>query len=181
MIPWLSFLFAQSLLSPFTQSLAINYTVDDSAPDPRTGNSILYSPDTEWNTATLCQGGSGPTKCLAQPDKTVVSDGTWHDSTFFPGMDNVPITATFRFEGTAIYVYCVLVGEFFLGDTDMTFVLDGQAIGHFTEEAPSGADYEYNVLAFSDSSLPPGSHELKILNGANGEKSFMILDRIVYS
>jgi hypothetical protein len=56
-----------------------NVTTDDSSPDPRTGNRIVYDPPTASNTRTLYQNGPG--KCSALPDVNTVFDGTWHEYT----------------------------------------------------------------------------------------------------
>ncbi|KAF9456999.1 hypothetical protein BDZ94DRAFT_1176523 [Collybia nuda] len=182
MVSWPLLIVILSFICAPTQALVTNYTIDDSSPDPRTGNSIVYSPDTSWNSATLCQGAGGPSSCNAQPDKSAVSGGTWHECTFMREKNNFPLTATVQFEGIAVYVYCVLAPESTFGISDMTFTLDGEDMDQFTQEAPADVDYQYNVLVFSRFALSPGSHELKISNGKlNAKKSFIILDRIIYS
>ncbi|KAF9463808.1 hypothetical protein BDZ94DRAFT_1308514 [Collybia nuda] len=166
----------------------MSVTVDDSSPDPRTGKSIAYSPASAWNSATVCQ--KGPGKCTAAPNKDTLNEGTWHESTFNPvdnssnDFPNTPLTATVQFDGTAVYVYCVLAlttsGP--SGNSDMTFVIDNKVVGNFVKPAPNSPGYQYNALVYSNELLPPGPHELRIVNGRiNGTKSLIIIDRIVYT
>lgn len=59
----------------------------------------------------------------------------------------------------AIYVFCVLAGNS-LGNTNMSFMLDGHIVGIFARLALT--DEEYGVLIHSDSLLATGPHELTI-------------------
>lgn len=56
-------------------AILTNFTIDDSNPDPRTGNSILYAPAGIWDSGTNCVRGD----CTARLDEDSVYDGTWHD------------------------------------------------------------------------------------------------------
>ncbi len=80
-----------------TDGLLVNITVDDTIPDPLTGNTFQYAPDGRWNT-----GGSCPT-CQATPDPSSVRDGTWHDATYAPSdpSRDEPQTAQIQFNGRA--------------------------------------------------------------------------------
>lgn len=64
----------------------------------------------------------------------------------------------------------------------MSFTLDNRAVGVFTRWASIDVEYEYNVLAYSNISLSVGPHEFTITSGRfDGDKSILLLDRIVYS
>jgi hypothetical protein len=65
-------------LCQVAQAILTNFTIDDSSPDPRTGNLIVYDPPGAWNTGTYCS--SGPGRCTAIPDKESLNAGTWHES-----------------------------------------------------------------------------------------------------
>lgn len=83
-----------------------------------------------------------------------------------------------------MYVFCVLAGrnQAILGETDIRFTLDNNFSGVFTRKASTDVDYEYNALAYSNSSLSNGPHELKITCGrVGGPRAIILLDRIVYS
>ncbi|KAF9463800.1 hypothetical protein BDZ94DRAFT_590542 [Collybia nuda] len=176
-------------LSQVAYTIKTNITIDDSFPDPRTGNSIIYNPPDAWNSGTFCQRGPG--KCTAVLDTNRLSGGTWHECTFNPvdsssnDHPNTPSTATVQFNGTAIYVYCALAltTSSPSGNSDMSFFIDGKPVGNFVRPAPNALGYEYNFLVYSNEVLPPNVHELSIINGrAGGSKALIIIiDRIVYS
>ncbi|KAF8898337.1 hypothetical protein BD779DRAFT_1467 [Infundibulicybe gibba] len=170
----------------FTPSLAIlvNVTIDDTVPDPLTGNKINYEPSTAWNSGENCQA------CTAHPDQSMLSSGTWHDSTFnaLPGSNNFPNTtlhASAAFNGTAVYVFCALARttDGPAGNSDMSFFIDGEFVGTFAKPPPANSSgFDYNVLVYSNTSISPRRHQLTIQNGhVNGPKSLIILDSIVYT
>lgn len=72
---------------------SVNVTVDDAGSDPVTGNTFQYAPDGKWNIGNKCPG------CLAQPDPSLVFDGTWHDATCHPSLNETPQTMQFQFSG----------------------------------------------------------------------------------
>ncbi|EKM60717.1 uncharacterized protein PHACADRAFT_168032 [Phanerochaete carnosa HHB-10118-sp] len=156
----------------------VNITVDDSQTED--GSTIIqYTPTELWNVGTDCSG------CTAHPDSTRTLDGTWHDSTHEQGAgaDGLPL-ATLQFEGSGIYVYCTVAHTATSpdGNSDMTFFIDGQTMGSF-ELPPTGqADYDYNILVYANSSIPPGSHTFVLQNGRpGGAKSLVLLDYIAYT
>lgn len=78
----------------------VNITVDDTNPDPLTGNTFVYSPQNLWNI------GNGCASCTAKPNPAQAFDATWHDATFdlsVPATAEVQ-TATFQFNGECILV-----------------------------------------------------------------------------
>ncbi|THU80170.1 hypothetical protein K435DRAFT_696225 [Dendrothele bispora CBS 962.96] len=171
-----------------TLAVLINRTIDDAIPDS-SGNGVKYTnvPGHAWNIGGQCDA------CTAgELDTTQVYDKTWHDTTFYPtgpGNDspNVPLNASFSFNGmcTAIYVFCVLAKakEHPFGNSDMSFYIDGELSGTFVKEAPGGQGYEYNVPVYVNTSLSPGKHDFLLQNGhVNGTApSLVLLDSIVYS
>ncbi|KAF9463806.1 hypothetical protein BDZ94DRAFT_1163261 [Collybia nuda] len=174
-------------LSQAARAIKTNVTIDDSS-DPRTGRQILYSPPSAWNSGTLCQ--KGPGECTAIPSTDNLHEGTWHESTFNPidsssnNFPNTPLTVTVQFNGTAVYVLCALAltRSSPFGNSDMSFFIDNQLVGNFSRPAPNLPGYEYNIPVYSNKTLPPGLHELLIVNGrVNGTKSLIIIDQIVYS
>ncbi|KAF9463794.1 hypothetical protein BDZ94DRAFT_1258045 [Collybia nuda] len=170
------------LLFRLAQAGLVNITVDDSSGDPRSGNSILYNPPSVWNTAEHCSS----VLCNARPDIKIVYSGSWHEATFDPQSTIVPITASFEFQGSAVYVYCVLATSiaFPSGKSEMSFSIDGQLAGTFSRSPPGPWGYQYNVPVFSHSALSPGTHRLDITNGNIGQtqgQTLLMLDNIVYS
>ncbi|TFK30720.1 hypothetical protein FA15DRAFT_662752 [Coprinopsis marcescibilis] len=161
----------------------VNSTIDDSFPDQLTGEIVQYSPAEAWNNGRNCD------RCSARPSQSLLHRETWHDGTFnrnngsnaFP---NQPLFASVRFKGEAVYVYCVIprTADFPAGHSDMTFFIDNQRVGVFVRNPPGTPGFDYDVLVYQNTSIPPGPHELIIQNGnRNGPKSILMLDRIVYS
>ncbi|EAU85029.1 hypothetical protein CC1G_04125 [Coprinopsis cinerea okayama7 len=173
---------AATLFIVFLSSLAlatecraflVNVTIDDSLPDPVTGAVFRYSPEGGWlDGREPCNG------CTTRPDPALLHNRTWHDSTFNPRVGgagfppNTPRFASVKFTGTAIYVYCVLARTISgpTGFSDMTFFIDAQP------------GYDYDVLVYHNTSLPPGEHEFILQNGnIDGPKALTLFDRIVYT
>lgn len=72
----------------------VNRTIDDQFGDPTTGVMPTYHPEANWTQVTNCSG------CWAKLDRTLLFNGTCHDSTYFPGVgDQTPHTMTFSFYG----------------------------------------------------------------------------------
>ena len=98
----------------------------------------------------------------------------------------MPTTATFHFNGAAVYVYCA-IGRLddpstFATRSDMTFYIDGEEVGTYIKEPPGGTGFDYDVLVFEKTSLSPGEHEFILQNGRpDGLQSLVLLDRIVYT
>ncbi|KAK7450641.1 hypothetical protein VKT23_012951 [Stygiomarasmius scandens] len=165
-----------------------NFTIDDNvnhANQTLNGAFITYSPPHLWQLGNTCGG------CAAHPDSGKAHNGTWHDSTFYPpsekspiGVPNQPLNATVTFNGTSIYVFCILANAETKpdGDSDMLFFIDGENTKNFTMGAPGTSGYEYNVPVYVNEDLSPGFHDLKIQNGhVNGIKSLVLLDYIVFT
>ncbi|KAF6766494.1 hypothetical protein DFP72DRAFT_866681 [Ephemerocybe angulata] len=169
-----------STLAP-SGSLAalVNSTVDDSFPDPLTGDKIAYTPDGVWTDGKSCQG------CSAQPSEQSLYRGTWHQGTFNSSDASKVPAASMTFKGTAIYVYCVLprTTDNPSGYASMTFLIDGQPAGTFEKTPPDGqTGYDYDVLVYSKTGLPDKIHYfvLQVGKGAASD-TLALLDKIVYS
>ncbi|TFK76726.1 hypothetical protein BDN72DRAFT_890540 [Pluteus cervinus] len=165
------------------ECVLVNATIDDTVPDPISGATISYSPAAAWNDGPSCQN------CTAHPDPNQMISGTWHDATFNPqpgsnNFPNTPLFATTTFTGSAVYVICALAQStnFPAGNSDMTFFIDNDLVGTFELPAPGGTGYAYRVPVYSNTSLEPGRHQITIQNGhANGPKSLILLDAVIYS
>ncbi|KAH6912765.1 hypothetical protein BKA70DRAFT_1559235 [Coprinopsis sp. MPI-PUGE-AT-0042] len=159
----------------------VNATIDDAYGDSRTGAEIDYLPVEAWNDGRLdCE------TCKARPNSSLLYNRTWHDSTFDPAVRNAQAAATAHFSGVAIYVYCAVARTEAAPDfetrSDMTFYIDGQEVGTLVKEPPGGEGFDYDVLVYKNTSIPPGEHEFVIQNGRiGGDRSLILLDRIVYT
>ncbi|KAF8987741.1 hypothetical protein BDQ17DRAFT_1258237 [Cyathus striatus] len=166
-------------------AVLVNVTVDNSLPDPLTGRLVGYLPTTSWNAGVAC------TDCTAIVDEGSMFNRTWHDGTYFPVNSILPatgpLTITFSFNGTAIYVFCALALSFTSPDgySNMTFYIDNEIVGQFEKE-PSGTQgaYVYNISVYSNTSLSAGEHNFTLQNGPfgnGGNKSLTLFDYLVYS
>ncbi|OSD05809.1 hypothetical protein PYCCODRAFT_1361583, partial [Trametes coccinea BRFM310] len=173
----LSSLTASALGSIVTSGTLVNVTIDDTYGDELFGTQFLYAPADVWNVGQSCAA------CTAHPNPALVHNGTWHDGTTQAGSDQLT-TATVRFEGVAVYVFCIVTRSSTSpdGNSDMTFSIDGQEVGRFVQPPDGDTTYDYNVPVYVNTSLPPGPHQLVILNGQpNGNKSLILLDYVVYT
>ncbi|CAL1696644.1 unnamed protein product [Somion occarium] len=174
--PWLLHLLPSLLLlcAHPVAAILVNVTVDDSGPDPITGTQIVYAPPNTWSIGSNCSG------CVAHPDPNAVFDRTWHEGTFSPGASNI-LTATFTFQGSALYVNCILSPNLD-ENSDMSFFLDGQFVGSFFQPPNSNPNFGYNFTVYTNSSIPYGNHTFTLQNGRiGGATSLVLLDSIVYS
>jgi hypothetical protein len=78
-----------------TSAILVNRTIDDQFGDPITGTYPTYSPAEDWRPGANCSD------CSVRPDVTKAFDGTWHDSTYYPG--DAPRTVTVTFSGTLYF------------------------------------------------------------------------------
>ena len=176
--------------------LARNITIDDTLGDPTNNNHFVYSPSSSW------AQGNGCSSCTAKLDPYLVSNGTWHDTTWFPPNPLI-YSASVQFNGvftssttqihfwrlisprlgSAVYVYCILTGNTNdpNGNSDMTFFIDDQQVGAFIQ-APDGNDtYRYNSLVYSNANLEAGVHTFRLETGHSGELALVLLDYLIYT
>ena len=83
---------ASLLLTLVTLSSAVlvNRTIDDQFGDPITSTYPVYSPVGDWQQGATCSD------CAIKPDVSKAFDGTWHDSTFYPGSTPKSVSVTFN-------------------------------------------------------------------------------------
>ncbi|KAI0682003.1 hypothetical protein C8Q76DRAFT_573608, partial [Earliella scabrosa] len=156
-----------------------NITVDDTLGNPQENLEIVYQPDGAWSLGQNC------TNCDAHLNASQVLDGTWHDVSFLSDTPPpTPPSASFTFNGVAIYVYCVVTRSSTqpFGNSDMTFYLDGQQVGTFIQEPSGDSTYQYNVPVYVNASIPSGDHAFMLVNGrAGGQSALALLDYIVFT
>ncbi|KAL0955663.1 hypothetical protein HGRIS_001889 [Hohenbuehelia grisea] len=187
---WLS-PFVLLCLTRLSLASLVNVTVDDVFGDPESGSHIVYSSEA-WNDGRNCSGcaakpesskvfqGKLRSAILSRPATEFSFTGTWTDSSFDGSRETVLQNATLGFSGTAVYVFCVVD---ILGSTDISFYIDGAAVGSFVQKAgESSQRYQYNTSVYANSSLPDGPHTLTIQNGRiGGGVVSILLDYVVYS
>lgn len=95
----------------------------------------------------------------------------------------VSLTLCSYTKGSAVYVYCIISHSETDpdGNTDLTFLIDGQSVGTYQQE-PSGSNtFSYNVPVFVSTGLDQGQHNITIVNGYNDTKALLMLDRLEYT
>ncbi|KLO13096.1 hypothetical protein SCHPADRAFT_382997 [Schizopora paradoxa] len=187
----LSFLVSLSLFTHVVRGILVNVSVDDSFPDPLTGNSIQYFPSVggtvasgNWQIGQTCKNA-----CSADLDPSDLFNGTYHYGEANENSGSAPQSASLVFSGSAVYVMCVWAsvaptghGDS-LGNSDMTFSLNDTVVGLFSKKvnASGSGVYDYGAAVYVNEDLPPGTHSLTIQNGLAGKESVMMLDRIIYT
>ncbi|KAJ8520359.1 hypothetical protein ONZ45_g2837 [Pleurotus djamor] len=116
----------------------------------------------------------------------MTTNRTWTSSTFVRNQTgDFPKTATLVFNGTAVYVNCIVGPSTVfgvLGNVDITFSIDGLVAGTYTEPAPQ--QYIYRRNAFGRDGLSLGEHTLVIQNGRQNtefDQVMMFLDSVIYT
>ncbi|KAI0932709.1 hypothetical protein AcW2_001256 [Taiwanofungus camphoratus] len=174
----LTFVFMSRPHALLTSAILVNHTIDDYFPDSMTGARFAYTPAGAWN------AGQRYANCTACLDPAQVFDQTWHDSTFNNQTEvfTEPATAEVDFNGTALYVFCILDQSGLRGSSNMAFMVDNEVVGAFVQE-PNGADtFDYHYLVYSNESLSSGMHTFALQNGGmGGPYSLALFDYIIYT
>ncbi|KAL1710315.1 hypothetical protein EV121DRAFT_193026 [Schizophyllum commune] len=172
----------------------------DDDPYPTDRASIVYEPASAWVEGQRCPGAScvpfrvrkyvdsllssSTTGCHAQPDKSQIFNGSWHDTTDDGDRDIENTTMTISFVGSGIYLFGVLDNN----NTALTgtmanydFILDGTYDGNFHHDPDntSSVAYIYDVLFYKVTDLKDEAHELVVnVAGGNGveQASLMLFD-----
>ncbi|KAK0200663.1 hypothetical protein DFS33DRAFT_1386584 [Desarmillaria ectypa] len=158
------------------QAKLVNVTVDDR------NAAVTYTPSDAWADGTNCEA------CTAKLDTDKLVHGTWHDSTFQPG-DKEPHRVSVSFNGTAIYVDCILAKSTsnppLIGHSDMRFFIDGALVGRFGRDISNDSTwtYSYGDTVYANTSIPAGLHTFRLQNGHTNstQQSLVLLDAITYS
>ncbi|KAH9917972.1 uncharacterized protein B0H18DRAFT_1033069 [Fomitopsis serialis] len=154
------------LISHCSLAASTNRTIDDYYGDSVTGNKPIYTEG--WQYGPTCS------TCTITPSVDDLFDRSWHEATAF-GNDPFPENVTISFNGTAVWVYCV-VPNFLNHSTgaittvNVTFELDGKKDGFYIHEADgTNNSFYYNVTAYSNISLEAGEHTIVMTpQGATG-------------
>ncbi|KAG9224106.1 hypothetical protein CCMSSC00406_0006774 [Pleurotus cornucopiae] len=151
-----------------------NITIDDELGDELTGNRPSFSPLLGWAQGAVCDG------CL-KLDAGQTIQRTWHDHT--RRSNETWSAVSFPFTGTAVFVYCILANNF-TGITTLanySFFLDGAEVGRFIHVPENGSDFQYNVLVYSNTSVPNGNHTFQLLADSNVSDTLILFDYAQYT
>ncbi|EIN10606.1 hypothetical protein PUNSTDRAFT_112429 [Punctularia strigosozonata HHB-11173 SS5] len=151
-----------------------NRTIDDEQGDALTGLKPVYSGS--FNYGPECTG------CFVQPDASRAFDNSWHDTTIDPPDTTFP-SVTLTFNGTAIYVFCIVPNTVMYATTmaNMTFTLDGDLVGTYFHEPSTSTDFEYNVPVYTNKSMDNVQHTLKLEAQAGTNGSYLSFDYAIYT
>ncbi|KLO13079.1 hypothetical protein SCHPADRAFT_874504 [Schizopora paradoxa] len=179
-----------SLRTPpvYSQSDLFNITIDDSFADPSTGVQIFYGLQNRPGEGNGWAPGQDCPGCLAQPNKTLAFNNSWHDTTYSAKGD-IPY-AWMTFTGSAVYVMGIVIASMkktstSLNNTRLSFEIDGEDQGTYLHVASIGSDivYSYDTLFFAKEDLPFDFHNITIMvgNSVDNQDSLCLLDRIIYT
>ncbi|EJD35797.1 hypothetical protein AURDEDRAFT_175136 [Auricularia subglabra TFB-10046 SS5] len=174
-----------SLLLLFASASArlVNYTIDDGLGDQRTHRVPDYISNAIWKARSRNDGCSS--NCGLSVDLTRVHDGTWHGMETHA--DEPPSNISIAFNGTKMYVFCVLTNDVGIAaqDTRLSFYLDESSspAGDFLHTADTAVKgFLYNQLVFASEALDAGPHTLVVKSYADGNSgSLIVFDYAVYS
>ncbi|KAF7320185.1 Protein kinase domain-containing protein [Mycena kentingensis (nom. inval.)] len=153
---------------------ATNRTIDDTTGDSVTGNVPTYAPSDAWE-------GSSCTSCAIQPAQALAHNGTWSAATYNPTMGSMNIT--FKFTGTAIYVFFILAnnaGDGITTKTAANFTIDGALRDSFTHTPSASTDIDYDQLVFTQKALKNTEHAIAI-STEGSENIWLAFDYAIYT
>ncbi|KAJ8520344.1 hypothetical protein ONZ45_g2799 [Pleurotus djamor] len=174
--------FVLSLFPVFSIAQPFNVTVDDTnGPFPKIGGNITYSRG--WMKSRIESTANESTDGFPQ-----AMNDTWSLSVY--ARDDPmgpPPNATFRFNGTAVYVWCILTdvtADGVRANSEMLFFLDGGESANFTRGKVGDGTYQVASVYHKDG-LSDQEHELVIQNGRQTNGTYMhvvaLLDAIIYT
>lgn len=82
-----------------------------------------------------------------------------------------------------MFVYCILANNL-TGITTLanySFTLDGVEVGRFIHVPENGLDFQYNVLVYSNTSVPNGDHTFQLLADSNVNDTLILFDYAQYT
>ncbi|KAM5536345.1 hypothetical protein V8D89_009997 [Ganoderma adspersum] len=172
------------LIVPVSTTL-VNMTIDDTDGDPIGDPILTFSPSGQWypgQTCPTCSVHSGNTSSTI--DVSQVFDGTWHESTFVPGVPGDPNNiVNVTYTGSAVYVYNIIANEIPSATTltQVNFFVDGVFVGNY-EHAPqsTGPTFAYGVLVYANVSIPYGRHNF-IMAAQGPNTSLILFDYMMYT
>ena len=63
----------------------------------------------------------------------------------------------------------------------MTFFIDNEQVGTFTQFTNNYSNYQYNTLVYSNMSLENAPHTLRLESGHAGVAALVLLDYLLYT
>jgi len=163
------------LLIPRASSIASNRTIDDTLGDSATGVLPIYSRN--WSKGQNCPS------CLARPDQSATFDHSWHDTTSDSPPGNPAHNVSISFQGTAIWVYCVVPNHIQDASTlvNISFTLDGSRVGTYMHQPNQSDVYEYNVTVYSNVTMENSEHTLVMTAQDDPNPSIILFDWAKYT
>ncbi|PBK81566.1 hypothetical protein ARMGADRAFT_1091174 [Armillaria gallica] len=158
-----------------------NHTIDDTLGDELTGFQVDYSPASNagalvWKNASQCNN------CAIVPSTSSAMYNTWTSATYYPALGNV--TAQMAFHRSAIYIYLILSNypesTGLVSDAVCDFWIDGEVVGSFRHDTDGSYQFEFDVLAYSNTTLDDDDHSL-LIEISGTEPSYIIFDYAVYT
>ncbi|KAJ6614177.1 hypothetical protein B0H10DRAFT_2046293 [Mycena sp. CBHHK59/15] len=170
----ISFIFLTQLT--FSTATLWNRTIDDTQGDSVSGLLPAYDPLVQFY-----PNESGCSFCGTHPDPAGAFGGTWHDGSQLPGTPSISVTLSFN--GTAIYVFCILANNLtnVMTNSYFTFTLDGVPQGNFIHNPLSTPDYQYMVNVYRIDGLKQKSHVLVMATDNESTGSLILFDYAIYT
>ncbi|KAF8877528.1 hypothetical protein BD779DRAFT_1448442 [Infundibulicybe gibba] len=168
-----------------SSAVLVNRTVDDGPGDSTSGPPVQYAPEIAppslgggvlWRSQNNCDG------CDIKPVNSDAESGTWTAIGYYPSVKNA--TATIEFQGSAIYIYLILANypttPDIVSSVHCNFRLDGEIVGNYSHPTDGSSRFEYNALAYANTSLPNANHTI-LLEITGPDPSYLIFDYAEYT
>ncbi|KAI0091410.1 hypothetical protein BDY19DRAFT_624562 [Irpex rosettiformis] len=149
----------------------VNRTIDDQLGDEATGRLVTYTPPGVWSQ------GNGCGYCALKPDNHSALDGTWHDGFHDPNRDVEPLAFEFKFNGTAVYIFNILVKQAL---TNVNITLDGQLVNTYAHTPDLTNQFAYNASVFSKENIPYGEHTVGV-SAFGPNQTNVLFDYAIYT
>lgn len=162
-------------LITLSSAVLVNRTIDDQLGDPTTNTYPVYSPVGDWQQGATCSD------CAIKPDVSKAFDGTWHDSTFYPG--STPKSVSVTFNGSAVYAFFItspVLTTTTTTQTHLNFTLDNTLVGAFDFTPDASSTYTYNHSVFSKAGLSDAEHTLVMTTGGT-TAALLLFDYVIYT
>ncbi|TFK21299.1 hypothetical protein FA15DRAFT_758799 [Coprinopsis marcescibilis] len=162
----------------FSAGAIVNRTIDDTAGDEVTGIAPVFLPPGMWNPPDCPH-------CDIRPNASLSFNGTYLETTYLPAPESEvgPVSFTFNFEGTALYLFFILVnGLDGITYTEFDVKINGGDAGKFVHSPdPTSQDrFAYQQLTYNITGLPQVNHTVEVIT--QGElRAYVNFDYAIYT
>ncbi|TFK25724.1 hypothetical protein FA15DRAFT_703499 [Coprinopsis marcescibilis] len=153
----------------------VNRTIDDTFGDEVTGVPPVFLPPGMWNPPECGH-------CDIRPNASLSFNETYLETTYLPDGPVGPVGFTFNFEGTALYLFFILVnGVDGITYTEFDVKINGGDAGKFVHTPdPTAPGFAYQQLTYNITGLPQVNHSVEVIT--QGQlRAYVNFDYAIYT